>query len=162
MRLVIASGVALLICACFSDGPRAVSAQAPTLTRNVAEQLMLRADDVKRSVLESKPTPLLAETFRGRALELLQAQAQALDRRGFQEQERNVERTLVFWDPGAGEAVLQVIAQRRIVTPDQPNPAWASTVRQWWARVVNTDGMWWVVDQEDLTPDRWRPGAPSG
>lgn len=66
------------------------------------------------------------------------------------------------WDPHADEAVLQVVAQRRIVTSDQPDPAWAATVRQWWARLQHADGSWWVVEQQDLSPDRWRPDAPAG
>jgi hypothetical protein len=155
MRLLVL-GLALLLCACLSDGSDAVSAQAPALSESSAAQLMVRADDVKRSVFELQPASRLAGAFRGRALQVLQAQAEAMGRRGFRIEERNVARTLVFWDPLAGEAVLQVIAQRRTITLDQPDPAWASTVRQWWARVQMADGVWWVIDQEDLTPDRWR------
>jgi len=73
-----------------------------------------------------------------------------------------IRRALVSWDPHADEAVLQVVAQRRIVTSDQPDPAWAATVRQWWARLQHADGSWWVVEQQDLSPDRWRPDAPAG
>ena len=75
------------------------------------------------------------------------------------EEERGLSRDLVFWDPVAEEAVLQVVAQRRLVTQDQPDPPWSATVRQWWGRVRNVDGTWMVVDQEDLPPDRWRSEA---
>jgi hypothetical protein len=123
------------------------------LSRSDAERLMLRADDIK---LSSAATARLADVFRGRALHVLEAQAQSLDRRGLRMEERNPARTLVFWDPRGSEAVLQVIAQRRIASRDDPNPGWVATVRQWWARLQFADGSWWIVDQEDLTPDRWR------
>jgi hypothetical protein len=58
--------------------------------------------------------------------------------------------------------VLQVVAQGRLVTPDQPSPAWTPTVRQWWARLEYAEGRWWIVDQEDLRPDRWRALPPAG
>ncbi len=75
---------------------------------------------------------------------------------GMSEEERSSSRDLVFWDPLADEAVLEVAAERRIVSPDQPNPPWSSTARQWWARLQNVGGSWLVVDDQDLTPDRWR------
>ena len=75
---------------------------------------------------------------------------------GMSEEERSSSRELVFWDPLAGEAVLQVVAERRLVSPDQPNPPWSSTAGQWWARLQNVGGSWLVVDDQDLPPDRWR------
>jgi hypothetical protein len=151
---MVAIGVALLICTCSADGAKTPNRLPPVLTRAGAEQLMLRADDTKR--LAASGTADLADAFRGRALQVLEAQAQSLDRRGMRVEERNTVRTLAFWDHRALEAVLQVVAQRRLVTPDDPNPDWAATVRQWWARLQFADGSWWVVDQQDLTPDRWR------
>ena len=114
---------------------------------------MLRAEDIKRS---SAGQAGLAGVFRGRALQLLGAQAESLERRGIRVEERNASRTLVFWDARAAEAVLEVIVQRRIVSRDDPNPGWIATVRQWWARLQFAYGGWWIVDQQDLTPDRWR------
>ena len=114
---------------------------------------MLLADDIKRS--SSGPAGL-ADVFRGRALQTLGAQAESLDRRGLRAEERNTARTLVFWDPRGGEAVLQAIGQRRVVSRDDPNPEWVGTVRQWWARFEFAEGSWWIVDQQDLPPDRWR------
>jgi hypothetical protein len=120
---------------------------------------MLRADGIKLSA--GVGTASLAEAFRGRALQMLEAQAKSMEGRGLRVEERNAVRTLVFWDPGAFEAVLQVVAERHPVTPDDPNPGWAATVRQWWARLQFADGSWWIVDQSDLTPDRWRAVAGS-
>jgi hypothetical protein len=155
MWLVVASAGALVICGCFNNGASPAGVQPPLLSRNVAEQVMLQADDVKRSAFESRPASRLADAFRSRALQRLDAQSQAMIRRGWKVEERNMARTLVFWDPLAGEAVIQVTAQRRIVTPDELHPAWASTVWQWWARLQYAEGSWWVVDQRDLPPDQW-------
>ena len=149
-----AIGAALLICTCSADGAKTPTQLPPPLSSTGAEQVMLRADDIKR--LAGDGTAGLANAFRGRALQVLEAQAQSLDRRGMRVQERNTVRALAFWDPHALEAVLQVLAQRRVLTPDDPNPVWAATVGQWWARLQFADGTWWIVDQQDLTPDRWR------
>jgi hypothetical protein len=150
----VAIGAALLICSCSADAAKTPNHVAPLLTRAGAEQLMLRADDTKR--LAGGGTADLTDAFRGRALQVLEAQALSLDRRGIRVEERNTVRTLAFWDQRALEAVLQVVTQRRLVTPDDPKPGWAATVRQWWARLQFADGGWWIVDQQDLTPDRWR------
>jgi hypothetical protein len=85
-----------------------------------------------------------------------------MELRGLRVEERALARTLVSWDPGADEAVLQIAAQGRLVTPDEPNPAWTATVRQWWVRLQYADGAWWVIEQEDLAPDQWRPVPPGG
>ena len=92
----------------------------------------------------------------GPALVRLQAQSQSFGRRGIREEERSSSRDIVFWDPIANEGVLQVVATRRLVTRDQPNPPWSATVRQWWSRLQIVEGTWKVVEQEDLPPDRWR------
>jgi len=157
--LVIAA--CLVLCSC---APRStISAhQLPSLSGADAERLMLRADDIRRVALSAFSKARLSELFRGRALKMLEAQAQILHLRGIRNEERNAFRALVFWDQSAGEAVLQVVAERRIVTTDEPNQAWTATVRQWWARLNNVDGRWWVIDQQDLPPDRWRPVATAG
>jgi hypothetical protein len=123
---------------------------------------MLRADDIKRLALDAHTAARLAAAFRGRALQVLETQVQGMEVRGLGVQEKDLTRTLVFWDSLAVEAVLQVLAQRRLVSPDHPNPMWAATVRQWWARFQYSDEAWWVVDQQDLTPDRWRVAPPGG
>jgi hypothetical protein len=56
----------------------------------------------------------------------------------------------------AGEAVLQVAAQVRLVSAEQPEPPWSSTLRQWWSRLAFHAGGWVVVDDRDLSPDQWR------
>ncbi|MDQ6722608.1 MAG: hypothetical protein M3003_17700 [Candidatus Dormibacteraeota bacterium] len=162
MKQVLAMVAALLICSCSTNGATTLRRQPPPFSRSDAEQLMLRADDIKRLTLDGGWTARLTDAFRGRALQMLAAQAQSFKGRALRMEELDSARTLVFWDPHADEAVLQVVAQRRLVTSDQPNPAWAATVRQWWARLQYADGSWWVVEQQDLSPDRWRPVAPAG
>lgn len=140
------------------DAPAATTAKPPaaSLSRSDAEKLMLQADDARRRALASPGAVTLSDAFGRSALQRLEAQSQTLAGRGMREEERSSSREVVFWDPGADEAVLQVVAERRLVTRDQPMPAWSSTIRQWWARLQNVDGSWKVVDQEDLPPDRWR------
>jgi hypothetical protein len=157
MKRVLAMGAALLICSCSTNGATTLRRQPPPLSSSGAEQLMLRADDIKRLTLDGGRTAGLTDAFRGRALQMLEAQAQSFKGRALRMEELDSARALVFWDPRADEAVLQVVADRRLVTSDQPNPAWAASVRQWWARLQYSDSSWWVVDQEELTPDRWRP-----
>ena len=117
---------------------------------------MLRADDVRRLAFELPGPTSLSGVFGGSALQRLQAQIQSLGLRGVREEERTSSREMVFWDPVASEAVLQVVAERRLVTPDLPNPPWSATVLQWWARLQNVAGSWEVVEQQDLPPDLWR------
>ncbi|MEA2629287.1 MAG: hypothetical protein QOJ10_1747 [Chloroflexota bacterium] len=148
-------GAVLLVCTGCAGAAQAVDTQAPPPTRTEVERLILRADDIKRQ--SEAGTPGLAEAFRGRALQILEAQAQALGRRGQRAEERNATRDLVHWDPLALEAVLQVAAQRRFVTTENPDPGWAATVRQWWVRFEFVGGRWWIADQRDLPPDAWRP-----
>lgn len=156
MRML-ATGLVMVMCTCCGVGIEGVDKQGAPPGRFEAERLLLRADDIKRQ--SEGGTPGLAEAFRGRALRVLEAQAQAFSRRGQRVEERNAARDLVFWDPGALEAVLQVAAQRRLVTPDDPNPGWDATLRQWWARLEFARGKWWIADQRDLTPDTWRPAV---
>lgn len=160
MRWMFALALALA-CACSGEGASVVNHQPPTLSKTSVEHLMLRADDIKRSALDAHVATTLAAVFRGRALQVLEAQVHGMEVRGISIQERDFVGTLVYSDSRAGEAVLQVVAQRRLVSPDQPNPTWAATVRQWWARLEYSERTWWIADQEDLTPDRWRV-APAG
>jgi len=160
MARILAMGAALALLACNPPGATPVIHQAASLSRSDAEQLMLRADDARRLAFEFPGTTTLSDAFGSSTLQRLQAQSQSLALRGMREEERSSSRDLVFWDPVTYEAVLQVVAERRLVTPDQPNPGWSATVRQWWARLENLDGVWKVVDQEDLPPDRWRPVSP--
>jgi hypothetical protein len=139
----------MLVGACSETaGPHS---QSPRLSQGDAERLMLRADDIK----SSGPVGLDA-VFRGRALQILEGQAERFESRGTRIEEQDTKRTLVFWDPIADEAVLQVIGRRRAVSRDDPNPRWAANIRQWWARLEYSNGTWWIVDQQDLPPDRWR------
>jgi hypothetical protein len=156
MVRMLAAGAALALLACNPAGPPSPSRQPAGLSRADAEQLMVRADEARRLAFESAGSATLSAVFGLSALQRLLAQSQNFGNRGMREEERASSRQLVFWDPVALEAVLQVVAERRLVTPDQPNPAWSATVRQWWARLQKVDGTWKVVDEEDLPPDRWR------
>ena len=153
---MMATAAAVVMCACLAGGLKPATLQPPPLPWLGAEQLMLRAEDAMRLALDHPSGDGLAEAFRGRALKILQSQAATLAVRGLRDEEQSSARTLVFWDPRAREAVLQIVGQQRLLAPDQPNPAWVATARQWWARLQYAEGSWWVVDQEDLTPDRWR------
>ncbi len=156
MVRMLAVGAAIALLACTPPGPTTPAHQAASLNRRDAEQLMLRADDARRLAFEFPGTTKLSEAFGRSALERLQAQSQSLALRGMREEERSSSRDIVFWDPVAYEAVLQVVAERRLVSPDQPSPFWSATVRQWWARLQYVAGSWKVVEAEDLPPDRWR------
>ena len=157
---ILAVVAALAIGACSADGASTPRPQPSPLGRIDVLQLLLRADQIKHLAFGAG-TASLADAFGGRALQRLKSEIQSARRLAVREEERNATRTLVFWDPKAGEAVLQVVAERRLVTPDQPDPLWATTIRQWWARLQYADGAWCVVDQQDLAPDRWRRVAPS-
>jgi hypothetical protein len=153
---MLAMGAALALLACNPPGATTASHQPASLSRSDAEQLMLRADDLRRLAFEFPGPTTLSDAFGGPALVRLQAQSQSFGRRGIREEERSSSRDIVFWDPIANEGVLQVVATRRLVTRDQPNPPWSATVRQWWSRLQIVEGTWKVVEQEDLPPDRWR------
>jgi hypothetical protein len=158
---IVAMGAALLITACSTEGAITPRQELPAMATSDAEQLLVRADQLKGLALGGA-TVSLPDAFRGRALQRLEAEVQSAARLGLREEERNATRTLVFWDPRASEAVLQVVADRRVASPDRSNPAWATTFRQWWARLQFENGRWWVVDQQDLPPDRWRYVASAG
>src|ERR1700730_10851860 len=100
----------LLICACSTDGVSTPRHQPPPLGKSDAEQLLLRADQLKSLALAAG-TVSLADAFRGRALQRLEAEVQSTRSRGLHVEERNATRALVFWDPIAGEGVLQVVAE---------------------------------------------------
>ena len=162
MVRTLAIGAVFALLACSSPGATTASHQPASLSRGDAEQLLLRADDLRRLAFEFPGPTTLSDAFGGPALVRLQAQSQSFGRRGIREEERSSSRDIVFWDPVAHEAVLQVVAERRLVTPDQPNAPWSATVRQWWARLQNLNGSWMIVEQDDLPLDRWRQVVPSG
>lgn len=159
MRGLVVSATALLLCGCFGAHPPDPTS-APVLRLVGAEQLVLEADDARRAAFADLQPRRLANVFRGRALQVLEKQVLKMGQRAIRLEERDAARTLVFWDPRADEVVLQIVAQDRLVTPERHDPAWAATTRQWWSRLDYQGGSWWVVDQQDLTPDRWRP-SPS-
>lgn len=161
MARLLAIGAAISLLACHPAAAAPAAQKVPGLGRAEAAKIMLRADDLRRLVLESGDSTNLADAFARSALKRLQSESHSMAMRRLSEEERTSSRDLVFWDPLAQEAVLQVVAERRLVTPEQPNPPWSSTIRQWWARMESVEGSWKVVEQGDLPPDRWRPVAPA-
>ena len=115
----------------------------PTLVQVEAELVILRADDLRRQAFEF-PGTALPNAFAGSALKMLEEQSQSLGRRGLREDERNISRELVSWDAISAEGVLQVVADRRLVSPDQLSPPWSATVRQWLVRLQFVKGSWKV------------------
>jgi hypothetical protein len=155
VKSILALGTALLMAACSAHVAATTRPSPPTLSRDEAEQLILRADDLRRQAFEF-PGTALPNAFAGSALKMLEEQSQNLGRRGLREDERNVSRELVSWVSISAEGVLQVAAERRLVSPDQLSPPWSATVRQWWVRLQFVKDNWKVVDQQDLPPDQWR------
>jgi hypothetical protein len=155
VKSILALGTALLMVACSAHVAATTRPSPPTLSRDEAEHLILRADDLRRQAFEF-PGTALPNAFAGSALTMLEEQSQNLGRRGLREDERNLSRELVSWDSISAEGVLQVAAERRLLSPDQLSPPWSATVQQWWVRLQFVKGNWKVVDQEDLPPDQWR------
>src|SRR5438445_5857734 len=107
MLKVLAMGAGLALLAC--TGANSAEHRAPSLTRSDAGQLVLRADDLRRLAFEFPGTTILSDAFGGVALQRIQAQSHALGLRGVREEERSSSRDIAFWDPIAGEVVLQVV-----------------------------------------------------
>jgi len=130
---------------------------APTLQLPVAMQLLEAADAMRAEALATMTVSELLSVYRGAALKALQRRVQAMTMRGVRLEERSAVRVLVSLDASHEVGVLQVEAFDRLVTPDQPDPAWSATVRQVWSQLGYAQGRWWVLDQQDLSPDRWVP-----
>jgi len=142
----------------FAGGPNSL---LPGLSRADAEQLILRADDLRRRAFELPGTVALSETFGGSALTRLQAQSEGFRLRGLRMEERDPARSLVYWSSISLEGVLQIAAERRMISPDQPTQSWTGTLRQWRLRLRKIGAGWFVVDEGELSPDQWRQVMPS-
>jgi hypothetical protein len=138
-----------------------LSAAAPGLGVVEATSVVKAADEVKSAAFAQGRSDRLAGAFRGRALTDLTMQVGRFQKNNLHLQERGRTATVIFWDSRAKESVLEVTAEHRLVARSQPNPPWAATVRQWWARLDYAKGQWWVVEQEDLPPDKWRSAEPA-
>lgn len=103
----------------------------------------------------------LGSFFAGRALRTLVDKVGWMRARCLRSEERRVLRVVASWDGGAKEVVIQVEAEHRLLSPDEPEPPWSSSMRQWWARLGFAAGAWRVVDDRDLPPDQWRAVATS-
>ena len=101
LKLVLAFGVVVLMVACSASGATSAHPGPPALSWSQAEQLMMRADDLRRQALESPGGASLDEVFSGFALRKLESQSQSLGARGIRDEERSSSRELVFWDPYA-------------------------------------------------------------
>lgn len=138
-----------------------LTTDAPALDLIQATTVVKAADEVKSAAFTDGRADGLAGAFRGRALTNLTKQVGRFHKNDFHLEERNRKAAVVFWDARANESVLEVTADHRLTTPKEPNPRWAATVRQWWSRLDYASGKWWVVDEEDLPPDKWRIAQPA-
>lgn len=157
LAFFVAVVVAPALTACAAASAPTVS--RPALGREAATQVVEGAQQVERATFADLRAERLHAAFAGPALRVLEAQVAVMAARGIRVEEAAVVVALVAWDPGAAEAVLQVESQRRLITLDEPDPAWSSSVRQWWSKLRYQSGSWWVVDEQDLGPDRWRPAS---
>jgi len=153
MRIVLALLTLFLAgCAIPANAPAAVK---PLLSRDGAERTAFKGDDLLRAALAGAGADALPSLFRGRALTTLRLQVARLTERGVLFEERSVSRRLARFDAASGEAVLAVSSEYRMATREEINPAWAATERQWWMRFEFDAGSWWIVEQQNLPPDRW-------
>ncbi len=148
----------VLLASCSAPGAHALGRPgAPTPDRAAAEQVAMNADDAMRSSMaDLDPRGLLA-AFTGRALEALRSRLGWMRQRELRIQERNPSRSMVSWDAGSLEVVIEVLAERRLLAAGRPDPPWTRALRQWWSRLMFVEGAWRVADQKDLPPDQWRP-----
>lgn len=150
--MVVALAVA---CAGCVGPPAGTAAAAPSLAQAAAERVAMAADQALRAAMAGTDPTSLAAIFRDPALATLRMQAHRLEKRGVRIEDRHVTRQLVFFDARDLEAVLAVESQHRVVSPDEADSGWAASARQWWMRFAFEAGAWWIIDQEDLPPDRW-------
>lgn len=144
----------LLLAACATPAHLPVAVK-PHLSRDEGERIALEGDDLLRSALAGGGADRLPDVFRGRALTTLRLQVARLAERGVLIDERSVSRKLAHLDAASGEAILAVSSEYRLTTRDEINAAWAATERQWWLRIEFDAGSWWIVEQQNLPPDRW-------
>jgi hypothetical protein len=146
----------LAVAAC--SGPRAQEAlKLPArLDRVVAAQVVFGADEALEAAMADLDSTRLELFFAGRALRTLVDQVGWMRARGMRSEDRRERRVVASWDGGANEVVIQVEAEHRLLSPDQPKPPWSSSMRQWWARLAFGASAWRVVDDLDLPPDQWR------
>ena len=146
----------LLLGACAGPRPAETLRLPAQLDRLVAEQVVLGADEALEAAMADLDSTRLDLFFSGRALETLVDQVGWMRARGIRSEERSAQRVVASWDGGANEVVIQVEAEHRLLSLEQPKPPWSGSVRQWWARLGFGAGAWRVVDDRDLPPDQWR------
>ncbi len=157
MRWALPFLVAAVLLACGEPAPA-----GPGLTQAEALRLALRADDQRRLAFAEARAGSLGDYFSGPALAGAQRRVDSLAQRGQRLEERPRLRCLVHWRAdGSPEVVLEVRGERRLAAPRQPDPPWASFVRQWWLRLGLVGGRWLVTADLELPPDRWWPAGES-
>jgi hypothetical protein len=153
---VLAAIATLALSACSAPTAPAALGSPARLDRAVAYQIVFGADQAIETAMADLDSTRLGLFFAGRALRTLVDQVGWMRARSLRSEDRSTRRVVVSWDGGAMEVVLQVEAEHRLLSPDQPEPAWSSSMRQWWARLGFCAGAWRVVDDRDLPPDQWR------
>jgi len=152
---LLAGMVVAVVCAC--SGPTEGTRFAPAgLDRAAAEVVVASAVTAMAQALADLDATGLPGHFAGPALHQLTGRVGWMRARGMRMQEQGSRHALLSWDLEAGEAVLEVEAQVRMLSADQPDPPWSATTRQWWSRLASIAGAWLVVDDRDLPPDQWR------
>jgi hypothetical protein len=159
MTRTLVAAVVVLLSACSRGGAETQPAPSVLLDRAAADVVVAGAEAAMQQALAGLNVARLPSHFAGHALQRLIDRVGWMRTRGLRLQERSSRRALVSWDMNAGEAVLQVAAQVRLVSAEQPEPPWSNTLRQWWSRLAFHAGGWVVVDDRDLSPEQWRPAT---
>jgi hypothetical protein len=131
--------------------------RSPVLDREAALVLLSRAEVARGTAFATADARSLRALFSDAAIAGFSPELASLRQRGQRIEERAASRRLVHWAAaeGAGEGVLEVAGEQRVVLVAGPPRDWSRIVRQWWAAVQWTGGRWLVSDSADLPPDQW-------
>jgi hypothetical protein len=154
-RRLVTAAVVVVITSC--GAPALPSSRAAArLDGALAVNVALRADHAIRVAMADLDPSRLPEAFAGPALRALVDQVGWMRVRGLRIEERNPRRAVAFSDAASKEVVIVVEAEHRLLSADQPDAPWSTTMRQWWSRLGYVAGSWLVIDDKDLPPDEWR------
>jgi hypothetical protein len=144
----------LLASAC---APAVAVLRLPVLDREGAAALLDAAEVAQADAYASADPRPLRVLFSDAAIAGLTSELARLRQRGQRIEERAASRRLVHWagGEGAGEGVLEVAGEQRVVLVAGPPRSWSRIVRQWWAAVHWNGGRWQVHRSADLPPDQW-------
>jgi hypothetical protein len=137
--------------------PTVAVLRPPVLDREGAAALLVAAEVARADAYASADPRPLRSVFSDSAIAGFSPELARLRQRGHRIEERAVSRRLVHWAgvEGAGEGVLEVAAEQRVVLVGGPPRGWSRIVRQWWAAVHWTGSRWQVHRSGDLPPDQW-------